>query len=200
MLHYNRPEFPQDRRISGGAVYSTSSLPPFVRNTQGIAHPKPGPDVAVCVAPAATTISRPLSWGAGQNLNINQGDKHIAQDAIGDSYPNMEYDTFYETGAVLHPASDDRAAFLNSFWKDRGFPDVEVRLGRKVRSAVILGEVEAEANGLSFLNHEGTTELTTGGYVLQSPDDANVMWFITRKVYDEKYLPAVRETADQSQS
>ena len=171
-------------------MYTTKNLPPLIPQTCGIARPKSGPDVAVCVAPAAATISRPPSWGAGQDLEIDKGVKHIAQDGEGDSYPNMEYDTFYETNEKLNPVEDSRAKFLVEFWAKRGFANVEVRLGRKVRPANVVGEVgELPEGRVMFQNHEGVSELSSGGYILQSPDDPSVMWFITRKVYDKKYSP-----------
>lgn len=168
-------------------LYSLSLLPPFVEGTSGIALPKVGPDVAACVAPAASTISRPASWGAGQDLGIEPGVWHIAQDDQGDSYPNQEFATFYETGEVLD-ASDARAKFLIDYWARRGYPDVQVFLARKTRPANVLGQVDESAAGAMFQNHEGQTEITgDGGYVLQSPDDASVVWFITGKVFGKKY-------------
>ena len=170
------------------STYTSENLPLFIPGTSGTAMPKPGPTVAVCVAPEATTITRPKSWGAGQDLDIAAGVHHIAQDAEGDSYPNQEFSTFYELQGDLDPADDARAKFLVDFWADRGH-EVDVQLAAKVRSAVVLGTVVAEAAGATFQNHEGTTELLEGSMILQSPDDDSVRWAITKKVYDKKYQP-----------
>ncbi|NBS41454.1 hypothetical protein EBS80_02235 [bacterium] len=167
-------------------LYSVTNLPLFVENSAGIALPKVGPDVAACIAPAAATIARPASWGEGQALDIAEGTWHIAQDAVGDSYPNQEFATFYETGEELD-GSDERAAFLKAYWAERGFADVKVVLARKTRAANVIGQVATEAAGSKFVNHEGETEIGSGGYVLQSPDDSSVMWYITEKVFGKKY-------------
>ncbi len=177
----------------GMRQYSSRNLPPFQSNSNGIAYPKSGPDVAVCVAPGDTVIARPPSWGEGQALEIKSGVEHIAQDGEGDSYPNQEFNTFYETGESLD-ASDPRAAFLIKFWADRGFPGIKVALARKTRPAIVVGVVDKSAfeeNGASakatFENHEGVSELSPDGLILESPDDNTVRWFITRKVFDKKY-------------
>lgn len=173
-------------------MFSLNNLPPFVTNSVGIALPKVGPDVAAVIAPAAATIARPASWGPGQALDITEGTWHIAQDAEGDSYPNQEFASFYETGEELDE-NDPRAAFLKDFWAERGFPDVKVVLARKTRAANVLGQVDvsqidATEGAAKFENHEGETEIdSVGGYVLQSPDDASVAWYITQKVFDKKY-------------
>jgi hypothetical protein len=172
--------------------FSTLFLPSLVAGSEGIARPKEGPTVAVVVAPADTTITRPASWGQGQDLEITTGSHHIAQDANGDSYPNLEYKDFYVTGVILDPATDERAAFLQAFWAERGFPNVEIREGAKTKEALVVGQVTAESNGKIFANHEGTTVLSEDGYILESPLDPLVRWFITKKVYDKKYQPVAK--------
>lgn len=169
--------------------YDNDNLPPLVADSGGYALPKPGPTVAVCVAPADAVIRRPASWGEGQALAIKAGSHHIAQDGAGDSYPNAEYATFYEEGhSPLDPARDPRAAFLAGFWAGQGQGhSVVIREARKTRPADVLGIVAPEAHGCIFRNHEGETELSEGGLILQSPDDASIRWFITRKVFDKKY-------------
>lgn len=168
-------------------IYTSNRLPAFLPHSDGIAYPKPGPTVAVCVAPAATQITRPPSWGAGQDLAIDPGVSHIAQDDEGDSYPNLEFDTFYEVQGDLDE-SDTRAKFLIEFWRKLGH-EVSVKLAAKVRPAIVLGTVVSEAAGATFQNHEGTTELLEGSKILQSPDDSSVKWAITQKVFEKKYQP-----------
>lgn len=167
-------------------MYCTNNLPPFKPGSNGIARPKSGPDVAACIAPADTTIARPPSWGEGQALNIAAGTWHVAQDDRGDSYPNQEFPTFYETGEELGN-SDPRAEFLMKFWAERGHLNVKVVVARKVRPAVVLGIIADEAAGHTFQNHEGVTEMSVDGLILQSPDDPTVRWFITDKVFKKKY-------------
>ncbi len=169
-------------------IFTRENLPPMIVPTAMLlAYPKPGPTVAMCVAPAGTTISRPASWGEGQDLDIAEGVNHIAQDGVGDSYPNQEFDTFYQVINNLDEG-DERAKFLIDFWKQRGH-NVQCFLAEKVRPAVVVGRVTNDANGHVFQNHEGNTELSGGGYILQSPDDENVLWFVTAKVFDKKYQP-----------
>lgn len=165
--------------------YTSTDLPPMKSGSGGIAYPKKGPDVAACRAPADAEIARPPSWGEGQCLQINKDVWHIAQDGAGDSYPNLEFETFYEVGESL--GNDDlRVAFLKVFWGERGY-EVDVIVARKVRPALVVGVISDEAVGNEFENHEGKTELSLDGLILQSPDDEKVRWFITRRVFEKKY-------------
>lgn len=174
------------RRIMS-TYYSTLLLPPFKPNSGGFAYPKPGPDVAACIAPAGATIERPPSWGEGQALSIAPGTWHIAQDDLGDSYPNMEFENFYKIIGELGE-DDTRVVFLRAFWSERGYPNMTVVLARKVRLAIVVGVVADEAVGATFVNHEGGTEISPDGLILQSPDSKFVRWFITRGAFDKKYL------------
>jgi hypothetical protein len=169
-------------------TYSITNLPPFKENTSGYMLPAPGAPVAVCVAPADAVIKRPAGWGEGQSLGIQAGTSHIAQDARGDSYPNQEFASFYELGEILDPEKDPRAAFLVGFWSGAA-PEatIEVRSAQKTKRAIVLGEVTDEAIGATFVNHEGTTELGEGSRILQSPDDENIVWAVSRDIWRKKY-------------
>lgn len=170
-------------------VYTLSNLPPFKPETEnGYMLPKTDFPVAVCVAPADAKIKRPPSWGAGQALEIESGTHHIAVDSLGDSYPNKEFDMFYEVTKLLDARVDPRAAFLVGFWCGQGEGyDIEVSEAVKTKPAIVLGEVATEAVGSIYHNHEGESELVEGSRILQSPDDPNVTWTITPKVYFKKY-------------
>lgn len=148
--------------------------------------------MAVCIAPADAVIARPPSWGPGQALEISKGTHHIAQDAKGDSYPNQEFTTFYEYSDYLDD-SDPRARFLTDFWAEQGYAGIKVWLARKVRPAIVVGQVAPEAAGCVFRNHEGVSEIEEGCRILRSPDDANTMWLITAKVFEKKYQDVVLE-------
>ncbi len=167
--------------------FSRSNLPPFVENSAGVAHPKPDVTVAFVRTPASATLDTP--WG--QKLDVTEGVAHIALDAVGDNYPNLEFDTFYVPGEVLD-RSDLRAAFLLDFWEERGFSGLEVREATKTRSATVLGVVSAEGAGAEFLNHEGTAILEEGSVILQSPDDLDAIWAIQPAKYENKYQPIER--------
>lgn len=161
--------------------YSSVKLPPFVPSTDGVAYPKPGAAVVFCRVPAATKIGTP--WG--QDLDCPAGTAHLAQDGVGDSYPNLEFDSFYEVGDIASE-DDPRAQYLRKYWVERGYTEVELRLATKTRSAIVVGQVAQEACGLSFQNHEGTTPLEDG-YILQSPDNECIRWFVRKGVFDKKY-------------
>ena len=157
-----------------------SSLPPLLSNSSGIAYPKPGANVASCPVLVATKMETP--WG--QELDADAGTIHIAQDGEGDSYPNMEFEDFYEVGDVMDP-EDPRAAYLINYWAERGHV-VEPRLATKTKPAIVVGVVDESAYGSTFENHEGATPLEAG-LILQSPADANVQWFIRQAVFEKKY-------------
>jgi hypothetical protein len=173
-------------------TYNTKNLPPLVAGTENIfVYPKKGVDVAVCFAPAPAVIARPASWGGGlnQTLEIPRGEAHIAQDGEGDSYPNLEFAKFYELGKELKAADDARAKFLSDFWRDQGGYTVKTFLATKTRPAITVGQVEGITG--TFVNHEGETQLDqeNGGYILRSPDDPDVMWYVTNLVLSKKYEP-----------
>jgi len=180
-------EFQEETEIMT-KLFTRTSLPTFKPDTQGYMLPAPGAPVAVCIAPNGAVIKRPAGWGAGQALKIEKGTHHIAQDSAGDSYPNLEFGLFYEIGEPLDPATDSRAAFLCGFWSSAApEADIEIRLAQKTRRANVLGEVTDECVGAVFENHEGKTELVAGSRILQSPDDPNVVWAVTPKVWQKKY-------------
>lgn len=165
-------------------VFTKINLPPFIENSAGIAHPKPGASVAFVRCPALVIIQTP--WG--QSLRAHKGTAHIALDGEGDNYPNMEFDDFYEVGGVLSE-EDPRAAYLLEFWRIRGYNNLVCREATKTRSAIVLGVVTQEAGGNGFLNHEGVAVLQEGSVILQSPDNANVVWAIQPDKFAKKYQP-----------
>jgi hypothetical protein len=168
--------------------YTPLLLPPFIVGSQNkIAVPKKGVDVVVCMAPSDASLARPASWGLGQALEIKKGSAHIAQDGEGDSYPNLEFDKFYEMGKEVSALNDARAKYLVDFWDNHGGHQVKVFLATKTRHAVIVGKVQG-VEGV-FVNHEGTStfDKENGGYILQSPLDATVMWYVTNDVFQKKY-------------
>lgn len=170
-------------------TYTSTNLPPFQGDTGGIARPKIGPTVAVCVAPADAVIKRPAGYGPGQALRVNRGVAHVAQDGLGDSYPNQEFDKFYARGDKLDPTKDPRAAFLAGFWAgqgDAGFA-VEIHEAAKTRPAIVIGMVDSEAVGAVFRNHEGDVTLEAGSRILQSPDDETVRWAVGPAAFEKKY-------------
>ena len=128
-------------------MYNTQTLPLLVTGTAGIAKPKPGVEVAVVRVPESTNIMTP--WG--QNLYAPTGTAHIAQDGIGDSYPNLEFDAFYVEGDVVtNPGSDPRAKYLDEFWTQRGYPGLTIRTATKTKNAICLGRVDKSAWGKAF--------------------------------------------------
>ena len=171
-------------------TYTPKDLPMFKPETEGHMFPAPDAPVAVCIAPCSAIIKRPPTWGVGQALKIEAGVHHIVQSVgNGDSYPNQEFLTFYDTGDVLDPDNDPRAAFLVGFWAGQGEEghSVKVCLAKKTRPALVVGEVTDEMAGAIFENHEGPAELVVGSRILASPDDESIMWAVTPKVYLKKY-------------
>ena len=167
-------------------LYDRTNLPTFKANTAGVMKPKPGADVAVCIAPSNATIIRPASWGPGAALEISAGVHHIAQDVAGDSYPNAEFPIFYRVLKELDPATDPRAAYLKGFWAAMNH-DVKVQLATKTKNAICLGEVTDEMEESVFETTEGKVVLRKGTRILQSPDNPEFVWAVEQRVYAKKY-------------
>jgi hypothetical protein len=162
--------------------FTSFILPPFMEGTACIGKPKAGPDVVVCRTPTDIRLSTP--WG--QELDTVKGTAHTAQDEVGDHYPNLEFDDFYVVTSSVNPDNDRRAAFLHYFWLERGYEITEFGLAKKIKPAIVLGDVDSSAWGMTFVNHEGSTPLEEGK-ILMSPLDPSARWFVRLAVYTKKY-------------
>ncbi|MFA4845853.1 MAG: hypothetical protein WC654_04820 [Patescibacteria group bacterium] len=160
-------------------IYDVHNLPELVPRSDGVAHPKPGAQVAACRIPVQTEF---VACDGHTQIGKPGVHWHLAFNDQGEHYPNDEFECSHVLGERLD-ANDPRAKFLLDFWVARGYT-VEVYMAYKSAPLKVIGILVA--SGI-FQNVQGTGRFDPGDVLVESPMIKGRMWTVRRSVFDQKY-------------